>query len=293
VLLKDVLGSALESCKSLLEPRGQELIVELHSEPLAVEGDADRLTQVFSNLLSNAAKFTGGGGRICISQSREADQAVVTVRDTGIGIASEDLGTIFQMFSQAHASESTQAGLGIGLALVRELVQRHGGSVHAHSAGLGHGSEFLVRLPLLLEQSQQQQAQTPLSSDAHPVSHRLRILIADDNGDAAATMAMLLRTEGHELAIAHDGLEALELAEKLEPQMILLDIGMPKLDGYATARRLREQPWGRTACLVALTGWGQEEDRRRANEAGFDEHFTKPVEPSQLTGLVARCALPK
>jgi PAS domain S-box-containing protein len=289
VLLNDVLGSALESCKSLLEPHGHELLVELHSEPLAVEGDSDRLTQVFSNLLSNAAKFTTASGRISVRLWREADQAVVTVRDTGIGIASEDLGNIFEMFSQVHASENTHAGLGIGLALVRELVQRHGGSVQAYSAGLGHGTEIRVRLPLLTETSEQPQAPLLRAGNGHVSSDRVRILVADDNEDAATTLAMILRAEGHELAIAHDGIEALELAEKLKPQLILLDIGMPRLDGYGTARRLREQPWGRNACLVALTGWGQEEDKRRATEAGFDEHFTKPVDPSQLAGLVDRC----
>lgn len=290
VLLNDVLSSALESCKSLLDPRGHELIVELASDPLAVSGDYDRLTQVFSNLLSNAAKFTLPGGRICVRLSRESDHAVVIVRDTGIGIAPEALESIFEMFSQAAVGEHTSAGLGIGLALVRELVQRHGGSVQARSAGPGKGSEFVVRLPLMPDTSSRPEQSTP-AADSPIAPDRLRILIADDNEDAAATMAMLLRAEGHEVALARDGLEALDLAGKLEPQVIMLDIGMPRLDGYATARRLREQAWGREACVIALTGWGQQEDKRRAAEAGFDAHFTKPVDPAQLSAVIAKCPI--
>jgi CheY-like chemotaxis protein len=193
------------------------------------------------------------------------------------------------MFAQARVGDYANAGLGIGLALVRELVQRHGGSVEAHSAGPGTGSEFVVRLPLLARERIEPEEPQPVVPEAESSQNKLHILIADDNEDAAATMAMVLRIDGHDVTTARDGLEALEIAERLRPEAIVLDLGMPRLDGYATARRMRERPWGRGACLIALSGWGQEEDKRRATEAGFDEHLTKPVDPAQVAAVIARC----
>jgi CheY-like chemotaxis protein len=212
---------------------------------------------------------------------------IVSVTDSGIGIAPEHLPHVFEMFSQVDSAlERSQGGLGIGLSLVRGLVEMHGGTVEARSEGLGKGSEFVVRLPVLNE-SPARQTEQPRGDEGGAARPRRRILVADDNRDAADSLAMILRLAGHEVHAAHDGREAVEAAAWFRPDVALLDIGMPKLNGYEACRRIREQPWGMNIVLVAITGWGQEEDKRRASEAGFDHHLTKPVDPAALEPLLA------
>jgi CheY-like chemotaxis protein len=279
--------NAVETSRPLVEESSHDLAVSLPPEPIHLDADPTRLAQVFSNLLNNAAKYTDRGGRISLTAERQGREIVVSVRDTGIGIAPEHLPGIFQPFAQmAPALERSQGGLGIGLSLVRGLVELHGGAVEARSGGLGEGCEFVVRLPIL---------EAPARAPAEPEPDverprrraKRRILVVDDNRDAAESLAKLLRLKGHDLAVAHDGLEAVRAATTFRPDVLLLDIGMPKMNGYEAARHVREQPWGKDMVLVAVTGWGHEEDKRRATEAGFDHHLTKPVEPSGLEKLLA------
>ena len=212
------------------------------------------------------------------------------MRDTGIGIAADQLGRIFEMFTQLDTSlERNVSGLGIGLTLAKNLVELHGGTMEAHSAGAGQGSEFVVRLPVLAE-APKPQTPEPAASELKTTPSR-RILVVDDNEDSAESLTILLSLGGHETHTAHDGLEAIEAAEMFRPEVILLDIGLPKLNGFEVARKIREHPWGQTIMLVALTGWGQEEDRRRSQEAGFNHHLTKPVDPLALTKLLARLSV--
>ena len=253
--------------------------MQLPSQPICVEGDRTRLAQVFANLLHNAAKYTAPGGYITISLAEEEDQAVVRVRDNGIGLAPESLAAIFDMFVQVDRSlERTQAGLGVGLTLSRQLVLLHGGTIEAKSAGVGQGSEFTVRLPLA--------GGAPATAD--PEARRLRarqsrrILLADDNVDFADSLAELFAARGHEVRVAHNGAEALAAAAAFNPDFAFLDIGMPKVHGYEVARRLRDMPATSECVLIAVTGWGQEDDRQRAREAGFDRHIVKPVDPAQI-----------
>ena len=284
VELAEVVRQAVETSRPALEEAGHELAVRLPSQPILVEADVTRLTQVFANLLNNAAKFTDPGGHIHLTVERQGAQGVVRVRDDGVGIPAYQLPRVFDMFTQVNQSlERSQGGLGIGLSLVRGLVEMHGGSVEAHSEGHGRGSEFVVRLPAIHPAPE---AQTPESSEAARPSGR-RVLVVDDNRDAAISLATLLELMGNETRTAYDGLEALEVGAAFRPDLILLDIGMPRLNGYDTARRVREQPWGKAVTLIALTGWGQEEDRRRSAEAGFDTHVVKPVEPAVLETLLA------
>ena len=235
------------------------------------------------NLLNNACKFTERGGRIRLTVERERTQAVIRVQDTGIGIAAGQLSSVFEMFTQVDTSlERSRDGLGIGLTLVKKLVEMHDGTVEARSAGVGQGSEFVVRLPIHFE--------PPLlrePSGVKPVAtvHR-RILVVDDNEDSADSLAMLLKLSGHEVHTAHDGLDAIDAAAKVQPDVILLDIGLPRLNGYEAARRLRLQRRDKDLMLIALTGWGQEEDRRRSEEAGFDAHIVKPVDLDALSNLL-------
>jgi PAS domain S-box-containing protein len=278
-----VIHHAVEAARPLAEASGHELRVSVPSEPIHVLGDATRLTQVVGNVLNNSCKYTRPGGKISLSAERCRDEAVITVRDSGIGIPRDKLRGIFEMFTQVDRSpERAQGGLGIGLALVQRLIQMHGGSVEARSAGEGQGSEFVIRLPNVIEIHSR--VATP--SVARPPNRPCRILIVDDNVDAASTFATLLRITGHETFMAHDGENALDAAEQHRPDVVLLDIGLPKLNGYEVARRIREQSWARGMVLVALTGWGQADDRRRSREAGFDHHLVKPVDHAALLALL-------
>jgi PAS domain S-box-containing protein len=285
VELAAVVESAVESSRPLIRQCGHELTVSLPPEALRLEADPVRLAQVFSNLLNNAAKYTNWGGHIRLTAEREGSDAVVTVRDDGIGIPGDMLDRIFEMFTQVDRSlERSQGGLGIGLTLVRRLVDMHDGSIEARSNGPDAGSEFVVRLPLI----QPPQDSPPQSDGARPTAlSGCRILVVDDNRDSADSLGMLLRLKGNDIRTAHDGLEAVEIAEAFRPEVILLDIGLPKLNGYDAARRIRQHPWGRDVILVALTGRGADEDRRRSQEAGFNFHIVKPVELVALEKLLA------
>jgi PAS domain S-box-containing protein len=287
VTLADVIGNAVETTRPAIEAAGHELSVSLPPEPIHLTADLTRLSQVFANLLNNSAKYTERGGRIWITAEREGDQVMVRVRDTGIGIPAEALPNIFDMFSQVDRSiERSTGGLGIGLALVKGLVEKHGGTVEAASPGQGKGSTFRVRLPVLKERAESASGE-PAGESPESARSRRRILVVDDNRDSAASMAMMLQLLGHEVRTAHDGLETLELAERFRPQVVLMDIGMPRLNGYDATRSIREQPWGRDVAIVALTGWGQEVDRARSKEAGCDGHLVKPVNLPDLETLLS------
>jgi signal transduction histidine kinase/ActR/RegA family two-component response regulator len=285
--LGPVLDSALEAARPFIEGAGHQLVVERPSEPVHVHGDSTRLAQVFGNLLHNAAKFTPEGGRVSVAVEPGRGEVVVRVGDTGVGIASRHLPRLFEMFSQATPTlERSEEGLGIGLALVRALVELHEGSVEARSAGPGQGSEFVVRLPTCEPLAAHTTGAT-IARELFVRAPKRRVLIADDNPDSVDALGTLLELEGHEVAIAHDGHEALELAAGFLPEVVLLDIGMPGLNGYETARRMREASWSNDLVLVAITGWGQEADKQRAREAGFDYHLTKPVDAADLESLLA------
>jgi PAS domain S-box-containing protein len=280
-----VLSEALDAARPAIEAAGHSLHVDLPGEPLLLEGDATRLSQVFQNLLDNATKYTPRGGGISVSVQRHGAEAIVSVRDTGVGIPSEMQGRIFELFTRSHPEGDVKiAGLGVGLALSRQLVELHGGRMHVASEGAGRGATFSVHLPLLAAGA----AATPAEGQPKPPagSSDRRILVVDDNRDAASSLAMLLELSGCSVSVAFSGPQALEMFEHVEPDTVVLDIGMPGMDGYEVARRLRADARGRDVLLVALTGWGQEEDKRRAIAAGFDEHLTKPVDPAHLSALL-------
>jgi PAS domain S-box-containing protein len=286
VALATVLERALEATRPQLERAGHGLELSLPPEPVWLDADPARLTQVLVNLLDNACKYTEAGGRIRLCAELVGTELKVSVADDGIGIRPDRLSGLFQTFSQADATlERSQGGLGIGLALARGLVEMHGGSIAAQSAGPGQGSEFSVRLPTLPPIAPAR-AQHPQAQEDGKQPAGRRILVVDDNRDIVDSLAMLLRLVGNQVETAADGLEAVAAAERQRPDLILLDIGMPKLDGYAACRQIREQPWGQAMAIVALTGWGQEDDRRRSREAGFDGHLVKPVEPAALLKLL-------
>jgi PAS domain S-box-containing protein len=288
IALGDAVRLAVETSRPEIERRGHAFTVALPDAPIGVVADVDRLAQVFSNLLNNAAKYTEPGGQVALVVDRQGDEAIVRVRDTGVGIPPEMLPRVFDIFTQVDRTlEGAQGGLGIGLSLVKGLVENHGGSVEAHSDGQ-RGSEFVVRLPALPEVP----AARGNGDAALPLVQPRRVLIVDDNRDAAVSLAAMLNFMGNVTQTAHDGVEALDLAETFRPDLVVLDIGMPRLSGYDTARQLRERPWGRDVVLVALTGWGQEEDRRRSRDAGFDSHLVKPIEPSAMERLLARLRPP-
>jgi len=284
--LVDVLKAAVEASGASIERARHQLRVTLPPEPLYVEGDRTRLTQIVTNLVDNAAKYTDPGGRIWLTAEREGTEAVIRVKDSGIGIDPAVLPRIFDMFTQAGLSlERSQGGLGVGLALVDRLVKLHGGSVSAHSGGLGKGSQFTIRLPALQAHRQaapELRPAAPLGPEKH-----CRILVVDDNQDSADSLAMLLNMLGHEVKTANDGERALVTAAEFRPDVAILDIGLPKVNGYELAKQIREQPWGRDVVLVALTGWGQEQHRRRSAESGFNHHLTKPVEFDVLQQILA------
>jgi CheY-like chemotaxis protein/two-component sensor histidine kinase len=286
VEIATIVARAVETVHSLIEVQGHRLDVSVPQESLLVDADPVRLAQVLSNLLTNSAKYTEPNGQIWLSAVREGAEVVLRVRDNGIGIAPDLLPHVFELFVQAdHAFTKSQGGLGIGLTLVKNLTQLHGGTVEARSAGLGKGSEFSVHLPLILSN----RAESPAKHDEvryETPSSGHRLLIVDENKDAAVSLATLLRLQGHDVRVAHDGASALTLASSFLPHMIFLDIGMPDMDGYEVARTMRERPGLENVVLAALTGWGQEEDRRRTAAAGFDHHLVKPPEPAALERLL-------
>jgi signal transduction histidine kinase/CheY-like chemotaxis protein len=287
--LGTVVVSAVESTRSLIESRGHDFNLSLPPEPIQVKVDPARLSQVLSNLLNNAAKYTDNGGHIWLTVEREGNEAVVRIRDTGAGIPSEMLPHIFEPFIQANQSlDRSQGGLGIGLTLVRDLVEMHGGSVEALSAGPGQGSEFVVRLAVLVDSPSG--AEAPASTRSPMPFAMSRILVVDDSVDAANSLAMVLRLEGHDVRTAHDGHSALEAAQAIPPEIVLLDIGLPNMDGYEVARRLREHRDKDQMLVVAITGYGRAEDRQRSELAGFDHHLVKPIDFDVLRRLISRCA---
>ena len=280
--LSRVIQQAIETSRPMIQAAEHQLILSIPPSPVEVEADFTRLSQVFGNLLNNAAKYTDRGGRISVSMERDNNKAIVKIRDNGIGIPSDMLIRIFETFTQVdHSLEKAQGGLGIGLSLVKWLVELHGGTVEARSEG--QGSEFIVRLPALTASIS---TNITRQTDDRTGTSARRILVVDDNRDAAVSLAMMLKLMGHETSTAHDGLEAIDVAEKSPPDLILLDIGMPKLNGYDTARRIRAKSWGREIKLIALTGWGQDEAKRKSFEAGFNAHMVKPVDPAVLNKVL-------
>ncbi|MGH8299331.1 MAG: response regulator [Steroidobacteraceae bacterium] len=304
--LEGLISRAVETVHPLLDEHGHQLTLELPEPGVRVFGDPTRLTQAIANVLGNAAKYTDKGGQISVAAAVCGAYIEIRIRDNGIGIRPDLLPHVFELFTQLDRDEGrTQGGLGIGLALVQRLVQMHGGEVTALSEGLGKGAEFAIRLPLIRDEPKSAAARPGPTADAVPSGADVasvvtpliaagaqrvtrRILIADDNNDALESLATLLQLGGHEVYTATNGGTALQSAERHLPEVVLLDIGMPMLDGYEVAKRIRAQPWGQRITLVALTGWGQDSDRRRSREAGFDSHLVKPLDLETLTDLLAR-----
>jgi CheY-like chemotaxis protein len=289
VSLEEVLADAVETIQPQIDGSGHKLTVIQPPGRLMVDADRSRLAQVFMNLLSNAAKYTDPGGQIEVRVVSESGHAVVSFHDSGIGIDAHRLEAVFDMFSQEEPAISrSRGGLGIGLSLTRKLVQLHGGNVTAMSDGPGKGSVFVVRLPLVAAASAPEAPQP----DAVPAAAGggLRILVADDNEDAAETMSVLLEVMGHEVRRVHDGEAAVSMAASFDPQLVLLDIGMPKLNGYDTCKRIRDVDGASVRTMVAVTGWGQPQDLKASSEAGFDHHLVKPVDMDALVQLIATCA---
>jgi PAS domain S-box-containing protein len=283
VELSSVIEQAVEVARPLCDAAGQELIVQLPDEPVFLNADRARLAQVFGNLLNNSCKYTRPNGTITLSAKLVDDDVVVMVKDNGAGIPRDQIDNIFDMFMQVErTSEHSQGGLGIGLTLVKRLVEMHGGSIEARSEGEGLGSEFIVRLPAITKS----EISSSVADNGTEESPGRRVLIVDDNHDSADSLAMLLEITGNKTFQAHDGLEALDAVEKHRPEVVLLDIGLPKLDGHEVCRRIREKPWGQNITIIALTGWGQDDDRRRSLEAGFNGHLVKPVDYDRLLELL-------
>ena len=281
-----IVQRAVETQRPIFDERRQQLVVEMPGEPLVLEGDLTRLSEALANLLNNAAKYSNDGGRVLLRIERVGGQIVMRVKDQGVGIPQEMLPRVFELFTQVDQSlHRSQGGLGIGLALVRNLVEMHGGTIDGTSEGIGKGSEFVMRLPLRPEKHG---AKNEAERVVQLASGYGRILVVDDNSDAAEMLATMLRFDGIEVLTANDGQQALLALERFRPEMVLLDIGMPGMSGYEVARAIRAHAHGAGVMLVAATGWGQEDDRRRAREAGFDEHITKPVDRAQLMRLITR-----
>jgi PAS domain S-box-containing protein len=280
-----VLQDAVDTSRPLIESCGHQFSLVLPRDPVYVNADRMRLAQVFANLLNNAAKYTPQGGRIRLSVERQGTDAVVKVEDNGIGVPTDMRTRIFEMFTQVGQSQNLQGGMGIGLSLVRSLVEMHGGTVEAHSEGAGRGSEFRVRLSATAAPSMGASGGGDGSRKAE--TSKYRILVVDDNRDSAESLGMMLELMGHEVRTAFDGRRATELAEGFMPQVVLLDIGLPNLNGYEVCRWIRGRSWGQSAVLIAVTGWSQEDDKRRSKEAGFNFHLVKPLEPENLERLLA------
>jgi len=284
--LSSAIHHAVEAANASYKSMGHTLIVKIAPEPMYLNADPTRLAQVLGNLLNNACKYTPKGGQMLLTAERDGGLAVIRLKDNGIGIATEELPRIFEMFVQIDTSlERSVSGLGIGLTLVKSLVEMHQGTVHAHSAGIGHGSEFVVCLPIVVEHPQ---SPIPVLTASKPTSTiSRRILVVDDNQDSALSLAALLKFTGHHTDTASDGRAAVAAALTFLPEVVLLDIGLPLLNGYDACRQIRAQPNGTRILLIALTGWGQDEDRLKSKEAGFDAHFIKPIDHDQLMKLLA------
>jgi CheY-like chemotaxis protein len=284
--LRTVLTSAVESARPAIDAQGHTVQLEVPDTPLWADADPTRLAQVFSNLLNNAVKYTARGGHIHVSAAAAGADVVLCVRDDGVGIPDGMLPHIFDMFTQfpGHRDRS-HGGLGIGLTLARRLVERHGGTIDAKSEGPGRGSVFTVTLPAAIDAAAAGRAP---SGRTRTPARACRILVAEDNPDSLEMLRLMLSLYGHDVTVASDGVVAVELATDIRPQIAFLDIGMPRMDGYEAARRIREA-LGSSVVLVALTGWGQDEDKRRSREAGFNHHLTKPPDPEALEDLIAEC----
>lgn len=287
VELTSILHHAIEACRPLMDQAAQKFELSIPTAPIYLDADPVRLAQVFGNLLANATKYTDQGGKIELTVEREGNDAAITISDTGVGIPPPMLPAVFEMFTQIERTlPRAQGGLGIGLTLVKRLVELHNGSVSAQSEGEGRGSTFTVRLPILSEDVEKP-SPAPVTNSIPSIASK-RILVVDDNRDSAKTLSMLLKLTGNEIRMAHDGQEALGIAEEFRPEVILLDIGMPVLNGYDTCRALRAKDWGKSVRIIALTGWGQDEDRRKTADAGFDGHLVKPVDHAELMRLLAK-----
>jgi CheY-like chemotaxis protein/two-component sensor histidine kinase len=284
--LAEVIKQGVETARPLCNDHGHDLQLALPLEPIYLYGDANRLAQVVGNLVNNACKFTPRGGSVHIHAERDRQSAIIRVRDTGIGLAADQMPRIFDIFSQILPSrDRSRDGLGIGLNIVKKLVELHGGTIEARSAGIDQGSEFVIHLPIADQASPDRPTGTV--NEVTPLPSR-RILVVDDNVDAATSLALLLRSLGHEIQLAHDGLEAIKAAREIKPSIVLLDIGMPKCNGYDAARAIREFDCGHNIVLIALTGWGQEDDIQRSKDAGFDAHLVKPVDLTALMEVLSR-----
>ena len=282
-----VANAAVEAVRPVMDAGQHQLVVTLPAEDLWLDADPTRLVQVMGNLLNNSAKYSPNGGLITLSAWREGDQVVLQLKDNGLGIPADKLEDVFEMFSQVNqALDRSQGGLGIGLALVKRLVEMHSGSVTAKSAGLGHGSIFTINLPCAA--APEEVMDTVRSPGKHESVDGRRILVVDDNVDGATMLGMMLSLSGHDTRTAFTGPEALETATWFNPEVVFLDIGLPGMDGYEVAQRIRADPRLKDIVLVALTGWGSEDDRRRSKNAGFDEHLTKPVEPAAFDKVLTR-----
>jgi signal transduction histidine kinase len=284
VSVGEVLYQSVETARADLDRAGHRLTLDLPAEPAYVLGDPTRLTQIVSNLLQNACKYTSRGGHVTLAATAAGAQIEIAVRDNGIGIAQEDLPRLFEKFSRVSPGPERGGGLGLGLALVRGLVSLHGGQVEVHSPGAGQGSEFVVRLPRIDAPPRVESASDPVAI----AGAARRVLVVDDNVDNADSLAFYLRQRGHLVDTAYDGDVACQVAERFRPDVVLLDIGLPKVSGHDVCRYIRRQPWGRTTQIIAQTGWGQDTDRRRSREAGFDDHLVKPVAPADLLTLIAQ-----
>jgi two-component system CheB/CheR fusion protein len=285
--LATVVDRATETAQPVIDAYGHELVIDLPERPVVLEGDQVRLAQVISNLLTNAAKYTEKAGRIWLAAEADGDEVVIRVRDSGVGIAPDLLPRVFDLFVQAERSLArSHGGLGVGLTLVKRLVEMHGGTVEAHSAGVGHGSEFVIRLPVRRAEPDEAGGRPP-GETPRQIGATRRVLVVDDNVDAADSAAILLRLWGHEVQTVYDGLGVLQAVRDFRPDVILLDIGLPGMTGYEVAQQLRAQPGLESVVLAAMTGYGQDDDRRRSREAGFTHHLTKPLDPERLHALVA------
>ena len=285
--LRPIVAQAVEAVQPLFTARNHQLTIDVSREPLPLRGDGARLTQIISNLLNNAARFTAEGGHVTLAARREGTRVILSVKDDGIGIPPDMRERVFEMFTQIEsAGQHKQEGLGIGLALVRQLVAMHDGDIEAQSAGAGCGTELIVRLPISEDHRTIGVGAAPGVHDTARGPRPERILVVDDNVDAAETLSRLLRLSAHEVRVAHDGLAALAAAREMNPDVVLLDIGLPKLDGLQVARNLRARAEGPRPLLVAISGFGQAEDRARTAAAGFDHHLTKPVDPRLLQTLM-------